>query len=194
MSAVLGFRRHLMNFWRQVFLLLLSQGVEVPSFQQFSETSVYVYPTFADSWISGPHQLFTSVLQKIPKPSISGPFLSNWFFIVFWEDSNSHQVWAVRPTIIKSVAGVSRLKNVSLQCLRKAFTPLRQRGIHFLPMVQHGRKMKWRYVIKLVPGSKKGRLPGSKNSHNTHIFLELWFYPSSKSSSSSQGFSSAAAT
>ena len=105
--------RHLVNFRCQVFLLLLSQGVEVPSFQQFLETSVYVYPTFA-------------ILDFIHTSCKSVLYTEHWFQDHHLQSlihcqcllrrSHNHQaqpkVWAVRPTIIKCVAGVSRLTRV----------------------------------------------------------------------------------
>lgn len=105
MSAVLG--SHLVNFWCQVFLLLLSQGVEVPSFQQFPKNFCEsVYPTFANSWISGPYQLLPSGKKRT---SIDWDLAVVDCHCLLRRFPQSSVVWAVRPTIIKSGAGVSRL-------------------------------------------------------------------------------------
>ncbi len=155
---------------------------------------------FLLSWIS---YILVVRVYYIPNIDFRTITCSRWFIaIVFSEDSTiikPSQKFGLYDQQSSNVWLVSRDSHVSLQCLRKAFTPLGQRGIDFLPICAVGDSMDIKLLekvyIKIVQGSQKGRLPESTKAHSTlHIYRKSCLNPSSKSSSCSQGFSSAAAT
>lgn len=163
MSAVLG-SRHLMNFWCQVFLLLLSQGVEVPSFQPFlKETSCILRLSHVCGFLDlKKHISCSRVYQKIPKPSISGPFLSLIFHCLLRRFHN-HQVWTVRPTV-----AVLAMPPQSIHAAWPERNSLPPNGPTWGVKWSEGiLKLNWYQEVK------RGGCQAIKNSHSTHIFLEL---------------------